>query len=216
MALTLNRFPELGLPMILNRIVLFSVSFAIAGILLAPMESQAQTATGGTQDSVAGATGTGLRDADEAFSNVERGSAVGTTSNSGASFSAVGDTAAGGGTGGFGGGFGGGGFGGLGALFGGQGFGGGGQNSTSSIRTRLKSGIRVQRPSSDRVQYAAQTRLQTAPSAAGVTGVRVQMQGQTAVLSGVVATARQRRMSELMMMLEPGVKRVQNELAVAR
>ena len=202
--------------MILNRIVLFSVSLAIAGTFLAPVETQAQTATG-TQDSVAGATGTGLRDADEAFSNVERGSAVGTTSNSGASFSAVGDAAAGGGggAGGFGGGFGGGGFGGLGALFGGQGF-GGGQNTTSSIRTRLKSGISVQKPSSSRVQYAAQTRLQTAPSAAGVTGVRVKMQGQTAVLSGVVATARQRRMSELMMMLEPGVKRVQNDLSVGQ
>lgn len=46
-------------------------------------------------------------------------------------------------------------------------------------------------------------------------GVQVQINDRTAILQGSVANEGDRRMSELLMRLEPGVNRVQNRISVA-
>ena len=55
-------------------------------------------------------------------------------------------------------------------------------------------------------------RLQRLPVDNQIPGVTVYMDGRTAILVGVVETAKDRRMSELLVKLEPGVSRVDNRL----
>lgn len=174
--------------------------------------------TGGNNQAGGGAS-IGALNADDAFSGIERGNTVGATNETGAGFSdaGVGGGGIGGGFGGFGGGgFGGGGFGGgLGGLFGGQGFGGQSQNSQPVIRTRLRSAIEGSYPRTQSTGQNLNYRLQTVSRRAGLTGVNVAVDGSTAIVTGVVATEKQRRMSELLMRLEPGVRNVENRVVVS-
>ena len=120
-----------------------------------------------------------------------------------------------GGIGGFGGagGFGGvGGLGGLNSLFGG-GFGQGGQSSQPIIRTRLRSAIKSPPTPPAQVQLQARQRLVEVPTQR-MSAVNVQVQGRTAVLSGQVSSDADRRMSQLLMRLEPGVDRVENRIRI--
>ncbi|MEM6364119.1 MAG: BON domain-containing protein [Planctomycetota bacterium] len=163
---------------------------------------------------------------------VDRSGAVGTNTSTPVGANQNLGGAGGGFGGGGGGGFGGGGFaGGLGAAFGNL-FGGGNNNNASSaspaIRTRLRSaitplnsnavgtpmisGLSVQR-------RQAQERLaRVGPIAGRITSpfadVRVDVQQRTATLSGTVTAESDRRMSELIMRLEPGVSRVDNRITV--
>ena len=124
-----------------------------------------------------------------------------------------------------GGGFGGGGFGGIGGLGGLGGFGGlnslfggglgGAQSSQPAIRTRLRSAIDAAPIPPQRVQQTARNRIRTLPSSAQLSGVSVTIDGRTAVVTGVVNNERDRRMSELLMRLEPGVSRVENRVILA-
>ncbi len=178
---------------------------------------QTGTTTGtGTGIGAAGAGSMGVLDADQVFSGIQRGDTVGSTANTGAGFTAV-DANAGGAGGSRAGGIGGlggrGGLGGLGALFG---LGGGGGQTTQkpAVRTRLRSAIDVQLSSPATVQQAATQRFRSLPSQPQMRGVNVSMQGKTAVISGVVGSDRDRRMSELLMRLEPGVGRVDNQVIV--
>lgn len=153
-------------------------------------------------------------DADSVFAGIDRGDTVGSTGSTGTGFSDVGGATGARGTGGFGGFGGGGGLGGLGSLFG---FGGGNAGSQSTrppIRTRLRSAINVPLTPPQVVQQVASRRLQTLPYQARMPGVNVTMQGKTAVISGVVSSERERRMSELLMRLEPGVRSVDNRVVV--
>lgn len=155
--------------------------------------------------------------------------------------SAAGQQAAGGpgggragGLGGFGGG-GGGGAGGLGAAFGNL-FGNqnaqSGSNSTPPIRTRLRMAIQpnpittLNLPDRNVAATMSLQRLPTMqPSPVSVGGyqsteftphrfnrVRVQIQDRKAVLTGEVAQESDRRMSHLMMRLQPGVSTVENRI----
>jgi hypothetical protein len=161
-------------------------------------------------------------DAAQAFSAVERGSSVAATGNTGAGFSFA-SSANGGAAGGLGGarglsggGLGGGGLGGLGglsSLFGGlnsqsQ------QNTKPAVRTRLRSAVVVAPRSPQVVQQRAGQRIQTF-SQPGLGGMNVTMEGRRAVVTGVVADDRQRRMSELLLRLEPGVSEIDNRIEVA-
>jgi hypothetical protein len=161
--------------------------------------------------------GTGL-DAAEAFSGLQRGNAIGITENTGKGFSAssVAPPTAGGGNvtpGGIGGGLGGfGGVGGFGRIF----------DSASSaaeaqapvIRTRLRSAIRVQPRPPMQVQRIATGRFRSYPNRSRLGGITISMQGRTAVLEGTVGIESDRRMSHLLMQLEPGVSRVENRVVV--
>ncbi|TWT49353.1 BON domain protein [Rubripirellula amarantea] len=178
------------------------------------------TNTGGqTTGGNTGATSGNLRSADDAFSNVQRGDTVGSTAGTGASFSDLGVGATGnaggggGGFGGLGGGGGFGGFGGLGGIFGGQGL-GSSQSTQPAIRTRLRSAIEVSPTTSVQSQRQVSQHLYQVPARAGMQNVNVVIEGQTAIVTGTVSSERDRRMSELLMRLEPGVRHVDNRTRV--
>ncbi|QEG41487.1 BON domain-containing protein [Roseimaritima ulvae] len=157
-------------------------------------------------------------DSDTVFS-VDRGDSVGASSSTVQGFSTVGG-AGGGGTGAAGGagGFGGmGGLGGLGGLFGGafnqmnqtQ------QGSTRAVRTRLRSAVSVPPSNPQRVAADINRRIQTNPSVSRFRGTTVAIEGRTATLSGQVGSAADQRMAALLLQLEPGVNRVENQVQVA-
>ncbi|MDG2222836.1 MAG: BON domain-containing protein [Rubripirellula sp.] len=159
----------------------------------------------------------GQLDADAAFSEIDRGETIGSTGSTGQGFSAAsGSTGAagGGGLGGFGG-LGGGGLGGFGNLFGGLG-GGNSQNSQPIIRTRLRSAISVAPMQPAVVQRVALTRFRVLTTRPQLREINVRMDGRTAIISGVVPNQRDRRMSEMLMRLEPGVSTVVNEITIAQ
>ncbi|MCH1495359.1 MAG: BON domain-containing protein, partial [Rubripirellula sp.] len=105
----------------------------------------------------------------------------------------------------------GGGFGGLQSLFGG--FGGQTQNSQPAIRTRLRAAINVERPATLVVERAVATRFQQM-SRPEFRTVKVQVVEGRGILTGVVASQRDRRMSELLLRLEPGIREIDNQLTV--
>jgi len=195
----------------LTTVILFSAS-ANAQFGL----GQGDSGTGSTDS---GNNGNGL-DATDAFSDLQRGDDVGTTENTGRGFSgsSVSAPSSGGGNvtpGGIGGGLGGfGGVGGFGGLF-------DGANSTGAesnrpvLRTRLRSAIQVQPRPPFYVQQLATSRFQSLPNRPQLRGVNVSMQGRTAVLQGRVRSESDRRMSQLLMRLEPGVSRVENRVIVS-
>jgi hypothetical protein len=173
---------------------------------------------GGTDTGTGTAAPATTLDAETAFSAIERGDTIGSTDSTGRGFSdASAATGGGGGGGGAGlgglGGFGGGGFGGLGNLFGN--FNTGGQSTKPAIRTRMRSAINVQATPPARVQQIATLRFRSLATQPQLRGIQVAMQGKTAVISGVVSSDRDRRMSELLMRLEPGVQRVDNQVVVS-
>lgn len=114
----------------------------------------------------------------------------------------------------------------------------GGSDAAAPLRTRLRNAV-VLPPASIEVQIAQEINIndrlqrtstlgprprnegQFFPGAANALserphfGVNVQMQGRTAILQGTVSTAAHRRMSELLIRLEPGVSQVDNRINVA-
>ena len=180
--------------------------FFVFSMIAAVSAQQTDTATGDEFESAA---------SQEAFEAVERSDTVGGTADTGSGFSSLSVATGGGGTansGGFGGL--GGGFGGLGSLFGGFNT-GGGQASRPIIRTRLRSAIQVAPLAPAYVQQTATDRFRQLAGKPALRGITVTMDGRTAILSGVVATQRDRRMSELLVQLEPGVRKVENRIAVS-
>ncbi|TWU17696.1 BON domain protein [Novipirellula galeiformis] len=175
---------------------------------------------GATASNGGGGSNTASANAAEAFSGIQRGDTVGATGATGSGFNDLSGAGAGvqsgGGLGRFGGlgGFGAGGLGagGLGALF-------GNANASSStksvIRTQLRSAIDVAPRSSAEIQQSAVTRMLTLPSQSQIPGVNVTVDNQTVILGGVVGSEKQRRMSELLMRLEPGVRNVENRIRVS-
>jgi hypothetical protein len=158
-------------------------------------------------------------DANEAFSELQRED-LGATQGTGLGFSAASvappDGAAGQITpGGIGGGLGGfGGVGGFGRLFDGV-TPGTTEAARPIIRTRLRSAIRVRPRNPERVGLTANRRFQSLPARPKLRDVRVNVQGRTAVLQGRVTNESDRRMSELLMRLEPGISKVDNRVVVA-
>lgn len=202
---------------------------ALLGVLAFGSQSVQAQATGnaGAQNSTAGGEEGNQSDAQpssltteidtSAFGAIERGDTIGTATESG--FGLAAESNAGGGVGGIGGGglgaFGGGlgGFGGLNNLFGGLGQ-QGGQSSKPVLRTRIRSAVKIAPAAPAMVQREASIRLRQASSDRQLRGVNVQMIGRTAVLTGTVANESDRRMSELMLRLEPGVSSVENRVVV--
>lgn len=215
----------------------------LSGPVAAQTPVSPQPGMGGGQDT-GSQQGSGGLTPEQAFEGgVERGGAVGESSSGpvGASAtSAAGESARGTGarSGGLlGGGLGGGG---LGAAFGNLLNNNADRRSTSTppIRTRLRSAVALPDgmvPSQPMRQYTAEKRLRNVsrlqprpapafrvdPSSAGWTpanpygDVDVQIDGRTATLRGSVTNESERRMSELLMRLEPGVSGVQNRIRVA-
>ncbi len=193
-------------------------------ILLMATTANAQTSTtpgatgesssAGTSDSTGTAT-TGLSPA-TGFTQLSN-TGVGASADSVRSLSTTG--VAGGGATTTGGRGGGGGLGGLGGFgLGGFGAGGFGQSSTPAkptLRTRLRSSVSVTPLQAQQIQSAAQSRFYQTPSTSRMSGVQVNMIEGTAVINGVVGSEKDRRMSELLMRLEPGVRNVSNQIIVS-
>ncbi|MEX0824885.1 MAG: BON domain-containing protein [Pirellulaceae bacterium] len=166
---------------------------------------------------IAGAVDDRLSDPDSVF-EIDRGDAVGGSAASVQGFSTIGGaggTTGAGGGGAFGGGFGG--LGGLGGLFGGAGGRGGmqQQETTRRIRTRLRADIRVPSEPAPQVENRIENRWTNLPSQPRFRDVNIEMRGRTAVLNGQVGSSEDRRMAELLIRLEPGVSKIENQLLVA-
>ncbi|TWU66325.1 MULTISPECIES: BON domain-containing protein [Crateriforma] len=202
----------------------FIVTLLAASAAVSCGVASAQTApTGGAAtDSAAsqvsgGLTNSSLNQAIDA--TIERSGGIGESTSEGigstrnsSTTTTTGRTGGGGATGGFGG-LGGGG---LGSLFGNAfGFGGNaGGNNQPSIRTRVRSAVQVPPRPATQVRSSA-VKTFSRLNRRGYGGVNVQVTGQTATLQGTVASEKDRRMSELLMRLEPGIYDVQNNLQVA-
>jgi hypothetical protein len=172
---------------------------------------------------------------------MQNGGFVGTSASQNGQQSFVGASAAagqsGGGMSGMGGGMGGmgGGMGGMGGGMGGMGggFGGGGGTGRLAqaligmqankgpapppIRTRLILDIEnpLPTPTTDMVSSAIATHLVALPALHWQVPAQVQMQGKTAILRGVVASAHDRDLAERVVRLEATVDQVQNLIEVA-
>lgn len=197
------------------RTVLFICSLGVSADLAV---AQQTGGNGGTGTGTGTGSAAGTLNPENAFNQVERGSTVGASSET---VQGLGNTEAAGGAtggraaGGFGG-LGGIGLGGLGGLgFGGFGGLGGATTNEPAIRTRLRSAVDVAPLPSAQIQQSAQSRFYRSPASSKFNGVQVQMVEGTAVLRGVVTSEKDRRMSELLMRLEPGVRQVANEIVVA-
>jgi len=197
---------------------------SLAAALCGGSAATAQQTNDG-QSQGGGTAGGGLFQGSEvdmsAFEGVQRDeSSIGTSTRQGFGVEsdaspgqAAGGRGAGGGLGGFGGGLGG-----LGGLFGGLGGALGNQQGGAEkpvLRTRLKSAVEVKPLPDTAVQRSANRVLRLAPQRSGVRGVNVAMQGRTAILTGTVSSEKDRRMSELMIRLEPGVSRIENRVEVS-
>jgi hypothetical protein len=153
------------------------------------------------------------RDESSIGTSTRQGFGVESDASPGQATGAPGGGVAAGGLGGFGGGLGG-----LGGLFGAFGGNMGNQQGTAEkpvLRTRLRSAVEVEPLPDSLVQRSANQVLRRAPTQSGVRGVNVTMQGRTAILTGTVSSEKDRRMSELMIRLEPGVSRIENRVEVA-
>lgn len=186
----------------------FQIPAALLLSLAMASALHAQTdATGTTEDPF------DTTEADADFLNVDRSGGVGAsaTTSVGSSAPSGNNASSGGGFGAFGGG----GFGGLGGLF--NAFNnGGGQATQSAIRTRLRSAIEVAPRSPQMVQQVATERFMNVAGKPSLRGIRVRMEGRTAILIGAVASERDRRMSQLLVQLEPGVRKVENRIVVVK
>lgn len=159
----------------------------------------------------------------EVFTGVDRGGAVGAggmnaTPGANPNLGGAGRGRQGGGRAGGIGGMGGigglGGMGGLGGLFG-NAFGGqGAGQGQQAVRTRLRSGIEIQPVAPASIQSQVRQRMSSLPAADRLNGVEITMEGRTAILTGQVESEQRRRMSELLIRLEPGVSRIDNRLTV--
>ena len=92
----------------------------------------------------------------------------------------------------------------------------GGNNNDPRSQLRIPMRIGFIRPAIDYVQVSAaiQTRLTKIPTLAAANNVNVVLSDGIATLTGSVGSQRDRSIIERLMMLEPGVRTVQNELSV--
>ncbi len=136
-------------------------------------------------------------------------------------FTDTGVTGQGGGrTSGLGGGRGFGGFGGAGGLGGlgglGSAFGmGNTASSKPSVRTRLAGPVDVSAEMRSASQFRTQQQVQATAAQRFVRGYSASHQNGVATISGTVGTEKERRMAELLLKLEPGVRRVENQITVS-
>lgn len=88
------------------------------------------------------------------------------------------------------------------------------QNSQTKIRTTMRLGFRYARPNVQAVSQRVQGRWVRLPVSDSIKGVSMNFDNGVATLTGKVATAEEKRMAEKLILLEPGVSSVQNQLEV--
>ena len=87
-------------------------------------------------------------------------------------------------------------------------------SNTRQVRTSLRAAFPIPAGAQTAVMARFQQRLPKIPGLETVEAVAVNMDGKTAVLQGVVADANQRDLIERLVLLEPGIADVRNELLV--
>jgi hypothetical protein len=92
----------------------------------------------------------------------------------------------------------------------------GNQNNTRApaIHTKYTVGFDYRPVSDSALSTRLSTQLSKSHGVQAVGPIKVELEGETAVLSGAVTTAHDRALAANMAMLEPGVSRVRNELRV--
>jgi osmotically-inducible protein OsmY len=78
----------------------------------------------------------------------------------------------------------------------------------------LRSAVQYQPRPTWQQQQQVGSRLRTLASQRQLSGMNVSVEGQTATLSGRVNSEHDRRISQLLISLEPGIRRVENRLIV--
>ncbi len=79
---------------------------------------------------------------------------------------------------------------------------------------RLRVDFRVGQPSSDQVSLTLVDRLRSSLLLDETSWIEVSVEGRTAILRGEVASERTRSLARLLLLFEPGISDVRNELAV--
>jgi osmotically-inducible protein OsmY len=89
------------------------------------------------------------------------------------------------------------------------------QGPASDVRVKINLAFTPSRPTSNALSTTVRTRLTNTLNGQGVTAPDVSVVGGVVVLRGVAATESQRAVLERLVMLEPGVMGVRNEMTVA-
>lgn len=207
----------------LNHCALAVALTFLVSLTAAQAQQTGGTGGGNTGGATGGATGggagggsvSGLQDSDTIFADGVARSGPAVQSQIGAAPGNTGGTSVtlGGGrsSGGLFGGLSGlGGFGGLSSLFGGA-----SQQTQRSVRTRLVSRISTPPTAPAVLQSRVATTFSQIAAKPRFSGIRVEMEGTTAILIGSVTNADDKRMATLLAQLEPGIREVRNELEVA-
>ncbi len=214
-----------------NRSLLLSAIVVMLAVTIQPAQAQ----TGGGRQTTAGGGGGGAGAAGGGMAGGgTTGTAIGPVAGSVGDSNVIGrsadrvfgdiggQTAGGRGTtgarlGGGGGGLGAamGGFGGLGG-FGLNAFGGTSSQATPSVRTQLRSAIALPPQTQIQQSMALNQRIIRSPAQRRYPTLNVSVVDGTAVLEGVVPSDSDRRMAELLLRLEPGVNRIDNQIVVAQ
>ncbi|NUQ62405.1 MAG: BON domain-containing protein [Pirellulales bacterium] len=82
--------------------------------------------------------------------------------------------------------------------------------------TTFRAGFEVNRPTVDRTGARLSRQLTASPRIERLSPIQVQVQGQTAILRGAVASDYDRRVAEQVVRMEAGIRDVRNELTVPR
>lgn len=90
-----------------------------------------------------------------------------------------------------------------------------GNSQAQPIRTTVEVGFSVPAANSSAASQRLTTLLQRSPQIANLSPIEVEMSGRTAILRGTVASAAERDLAQRVVLLEPGVSQVKNELVVA-
>jgi hypothetical protein len=93
-------------------------------------------------------------------------------------------------------------------------YGNNGQNSVRTVKAQLKLGIAVPVSAPATVARQFNRRIAHIPQLRDAGQVRMRLEGGTAILEGVVATDNDRNLMAQLVMLEPGIVAVRNELQV--
>ncbi len=86
---------------------------------------------------------------------------------------------------------------------------------TPSVRTRLRADIQAPIQSSQMTTARVQRHMASAPIQRRVNGFSVSVLDGVATLSGTTSNDRDRRMAELVLRLEPGVRQINNQIVVS-
>lgn len=88
------------------------------------------------------------------------------------------------------------------------------QNQKNTIRATVKVRFPYERPAATQVSRTVMSRWNRIPLPEKFKGVSLNFENGVATLSGKVATLEEKRMAEKLILLEPGVSSVQNQLEV--